>query len=496
MAVAAEALKQQTREFDWYLAKAQFSEDLYNERPPESEIYGRSLSTPYLLGVAAMKLASAEVVHSPEADQARVEFFTSVEEGFGTDRKHGRGLKVRDFDTRPVMGGKVMSKDLKRAVSDMTFAGLINAQETVKKDPRFKPQLVRSGWDHNNALIVDKMVSGETGYNTRMVATPCPVEAIAESGNKFWDGIGYVSHLKRGFFQVYHVTEKGELLSGSLSFDGGSKEKLREIFARHGVEIPEDEITDNWLQYALTGNFTTEEAKELGLKIADEATSAEYKKTTNTVDVTGEHRVIMNTVFDESYIHACESLAQGHQTEGTQSLILQLASKADDFNDRYADALYSMKADASRFADDDMVVLHELLVYSAIEMMRALHLQKTQPAGSTSDVYSQDIRVDAQYLQSLSVDNFQRMLGGFGADGARNNRTYSACGLAISPGDNDPLSKLMGINNQDVFGGVDAKQEWYGKHKKQGTCVNCKEDTEVGERSWCKSCIKGHCGTK
>src|SRR5579884_3629490 len=94
-------------------------------RAPEDEIYGRSLSTIYRLGKFMVGKAANEASLSPEAEQARVEFYTSVEEGFGTDLELGGGLEVRDFDSRPVIGGKVMSKDNKTAVSAMTEAGLI-----------------------------------------------------------------------------------------------------------------------------------------------------------------------------------------------------------------------------------------------------------------------------------------------------------------------------------------------------------------------------------
>jgi hypothetical protein len=192
------------------------SELLLEHRPPESETYGRSLSSVYRLGAFMTRAAANEIIASPEADQARVEFYTSVEEGFGTDMELGGGLEVRDFDRRPVLNGRVMAKDLKTAISDMTEAGLICAVETDKKDPHFSPQLVRSEWDHKNALIVDDMAKSETDYNTRIVISPFPEEAAAKSGDEYWRNIGYVPHLRRGFVQLYHVTKGGEVISGSL----------------------------------------------------------------------------------------------------------------------------------------------------------------------------------------------------------------------------------------------------------------------------------------
>lgn len=491
MAVAAEVLKQQTGEFDWDLAEVQFSETADYERPPEAEIYGRSLSTIYSLGNIAKKLAE-KAARSPEADQVRVEFYTSVEEGFGTDAELGGVMEVRDFDTRPVMNGKAMSKDLKKAVSDMTWAGVLCAEKRAEWDMQFSPQLTRTKWDHRNALIVDKMVRGETRYNTRIVISPFPEEAAERSGDKYWGSIGYVPHLRRGFLQIYHATEEG-LISGSLSFDGSNKERLREVFGRYGVQIPEGEVTDNWLQYAITDNLSTEQAKALATEIADQAGDTVYEKTANTVDITTEHRVIMDKVFNESYIPACESLARGYQTEDARKLIFQLADNAGSFNERYQKALYRMRADGSKFTDDDMVVLHELLVYSTIEMMRALFIKEREKSQSYSDRGHYSFRqADAVYLQSLETQAFQHMLGGFGGDGARSGRAVFACGLSIAPGEGS-----FNGDPQKAYGGADSKQEWYGRFKTTGTCVNCHEGPkEVGEKSWCHDCIKGHCGTK
>jgi hypothetical protein len=441
--------------FDWASAEAQFQSTSYG-RPPESEIYGRSLSGIRRLGAFAMGRRLAEVINSPEAAQARVEFFTSVDEGFGTDGELGGGLEVRDFDRRPIIGGRVMSKDLKTAISDMTASGLACAEETARKDHRFLPQLTRSVWDHENALIVDKMVRGETGYTMRIVVSPFPEEAAAESGDAFWRKIGYVPHLKRGFVQLYLANGR-ELITGSLSFDGSDKRALQALFAELGVAIPPGEMTDNWLKYAITGTMSEEKARELATTLADRAGDPRYTKNTNTAEVTKRYKLLMERVFSESYVHIGESLIRGRQTPGVRAVVLQLANRAHNFNERYAKSLYTMRANADRFTDDDSVVLHELLVYSTIEMMRALHLQEQALQQGYANVY-----VLPGLLQSADALSFQYMLGGFGADGALNGRVYSACGNEIELGgegkDNEQRLGYSSTNPQDIYGGADRNQ--------------------------------------
>lgn len=422
-------------------------------RPPETEIYGRSLSTIRRLGALMVRQELPEVIVSPEAAQAKTEFYTSVEEGFGTDIELGGGLEVRDFDQREVINGRVMSKDLKTAVSDMTEAGLKCAARTAEKDDRFRPQLTRSEWDHKNALIVDEMARAETGYNTRVVITPFPEEAAAQSGNEYWRNIGYVPHLRRGFVQLYHFNGE-EVVAGSLSFDGSNKQQLRGVLGEHDVDIPEGEITDNWLQYAITGTFTEEEAKALATRIAEQAGEKKHKKTTNTVDITHEHGLIMERVFNESYVHICESLVRGRQTEGARELVFNLANKAQSFKKRYAHALYKMRADKHEFTDNDAAVLHELLVYSTIEMMRAFHLENKYTRNCRMHANGGSIKSVNVPPQLFNPSLFQAMLGGFGAIGAQNGRAYSACGLAISAGEERDTE-----TPQDVFAGVDASNE-------------------------------------
>lgn len=433
------------------------------EYPPEKEIYGRSLSTIRSLGAFMIGKAQGEVIGSPEADQAKVEFFTSVEEGFGTDMELGGGLEVRDFDERPVMDGLVMAKDLKTPVSGMTKAGLGCARETLKEDDRFLPQYIRSVWDHENALIVDSMARGETNYNTRIVISPFPEEAAAQSGNEYWRNIGYVPHLKRGFVQLYHITKDGRLVTGSLSFDGSNKHQLQIIQSGFGVKIPEQESTNNWLKYPLVGTLSEDEAKLLSVELANLASNQNFIKTTNTVDVTRQYRPVMNRVFDESYIHVCESLSRGRQTDGVKILVQQLFNNAHNFNERYSLALLKMRV-SDGFNEDDSIVLHELLVYSTIEMMRSLHLKNTVFDHVNAHANFIEANLIAEQLRNIDASSFQKMLGGFGAEGAKNNRKYSACGISISAGGEEGEGGPQG-----VFGGLDNEKS----EKKWMNCPHC-----------------------
>lgn len=76
-------------------------------------------------------------------------------------------------------------------------------------------------------------------------------------------------------------------------------------------------------------------------------------------------------------------------------------------------------------------------------------------------------------------------------------QVQSGCGgsIKITQGE----AAIMEADASDVFKsifGSKTKEElsWHGGKIKKGTCVNCKEFTEVGVKNWCKGCIK--CGTE
>jgi hypothetical protein len=414
-------------------------------RSPGQEVYGRSSGSAHRLGRVALISEGLErlraIINSPEAIQTEAEFITSVEEGLTTDTELGMGLEDRSFETAEVAGGKVMAKDGKRAVSDMTEAGLECARARASTDKHFWRQLIRSEWDNDIALTGDAMVRGETEFNTYIMVSPYPQEGETESGPEYWQQIGFVPHLKRGFVWLFYVSKDG-FVRGSLSFSGSDKQRIRTVLGQHGRDIPEDEVTDNYPGYAITGNLTLDEAKALATVLANEAGDPKFRKPNelarnkiiNTVDLTRRYRPIMRRVFRESYVPVCDSLGKGYQTEQTRELIYQLANNAHEFEPEYARALYRMRANSEQFTWDDWAVLHDVLVYSTIEMVRALHLQESALLLGPDPEGFSAVSPLPLLLQSANTQSLQSMLGGFGANGARNGRTYSACGVAISLG--------------------------------------------------------------
>jgi len=141
----------------------------------------------------------------------------------------------------------------------------------------------------------------------------------------------------------------------------------------------------------------------------------------------------MERVFNESYVHICVSLALKRQTPQTRELVHQFADKAKDFRGRYARALYQMRANEKQFTTDDWAVMHELLVYSTIEMMRVLYLKEKGATKGTTGGGDGAYQLSAQ-LQRADPRQFLGMLGEFGAEGARSGRNWLACGIRMALG--------------------------------------------------------------
>lgn len=437
---------------------------------PEEEKHGRSLSAVRRLGVASYENPNIDLTACPEADQVKIEFYTSVEEGLGTDKEFGTKMKVNKTLSLKIdqEQGCVLSFDNKTTISQMTENGVICAKKEAKKDPRFQFQYKRSLFDDANAHDVDAMVRGEREYNTKIVVTPYPEEAARKVGSSYVGNMGYVPSLKRGFVQLYHVKTQGEelyipitegelilgedeLLAGSYSFEGSDIEHLYEVFQELGVHVPEGVSTDEWLQFALTDNLTAEQAVKLAQGVAKMCNQkiAKHSKAEalDTVNMTAKNKTLIDRIFYESYAPIALPTVTGQQTSELKNVIKAYCARSHHFSKEYQDALSNMmKKDT--FDDEDAAVMHELLVYSTIEVLRAIELEQT--------VETQKImyNVDPEQLAAISSRQLQEMLGGFGGYGAKNKRTYEACGNGIDPAGADEFLEALGLKNpQEIFGG-------------------------------------------
>lgn len=400
----------------------------------EDQVHGRSLSTMNDLGTLALEMSRVEIIKTPIAKQALIELKTSVHEALTTHKDLSRELVARDFVERPIMHGRVMSDDLKHAISDITRSGLISAIKTARNDPRFFPQVRRAIWDHKKAINDDMIARGDTPNNLSVVATIFPEESAGRIGEDFWDNNGYVSSCRRGFIQSAFV-DNGIFIAGSLSFDDSDLKRQISVLNGQEVYVPKDVLSDDMVRYPIIKNMTKDQAKAFVISIANASGHLSKEGRVNTVDLVEDYEAVLIKVLEDSYIDVSESFVQKYQNDVTVKLIESLHANAHYFNDEYAAALSKMRVSRS-FDKDDAGMIHGLLVYSATEMIRALYFRSKQKIDANpSHAYAKYATPDAMmsHFNQMNGADFQVAIGGFVADGAKNKRAIQACGNGVDP---------------------------------------------------------------
>lgn len=83
--------------------------------------------------------------------------------------------------------------------------------------------------------------------------------------------------------------------------------------------------------------------------------------------------------------------------------------------------------------------------------------------------------LDYELMRLLTMADPELSFGGAYGVAERNKLTFIACG--------------------DATRAFESENAWHGGEIKIGRCINCNEGPkEVGVESWCRDCIKGHCG--
>ncbi len=432
-----------------------------NINTPQPETYGLSLSALRRLGaITTQTVVDTEVLQAHET-QVRDEFNSAVFEGLSSDENYGGVLQVTKFDTRKVIDGKVMSADMQSTVTELLENGLDSSKQASRFDQRLVNQMTRDDNDLENARQVELMIAGKTDYNTRVVVSLLPEEAIERDGEAFWKNIGYIPGKKTAYIQLYHYSAEGELLTGSLSVDMSDKLRWRELFAKHGIEIPEDETTDNWLQYALIGEMSEEEAKEFALDIRREYEGRGIGENIDTVDTIEANQEAIDRVFEQMYLPIVDSLALGEKTPEMKEIVDAFLANSQYFNSATRSDLMRASNKAG-FSDNDAKLLHQLVIYSSIEMFRS----------SLTGHSAQDVQQDmSEFAQMAVQESLANAMALFASGGAKEGRTYSSCGRMIDFA--EMLKELTGSQEDQT------PQEVFGRGARRKKRMNCPHCTAV-----------------
>lgn len=425
------------------------------------ETYGLSLSALRKLGaITTQTVVDVEILRAHET-QVRDEFNSAVFEGLSSDENYGGVLQVTKFDTRKIINGKVMSADMQSTVTELLENGVESSEQASRFDQRLTNQLVRDENDLENARQVELMIAGMTDYNTRIVVSLLPEEAIDRDGEDFWKNIGYIPSKKTAYIQLYHYSSEGELVTGSLSVDMSDKDRWREIFEKYGVEIPEDETTDNWLKYAITAEMSEEEAREFALGIRRDYQGQGAGESFDTVDTIEANQEVIDSVFERMYLPIVDSLAVGEKTPEMEEIVDAFLANSQYFNSETRSDLMRASNKAG-FGDDEAKLLHQLVVYSSIEMFRS------SLEGHSIGSMQQDM---SEFAQLAIQENLANAMALFASGGAKEGRTYSSCGRMIDFA--EMIKELTGSQEEKT------PQEVFGRGARRKKRMNCPHCTAV-----------------
>lgn len=448
----------------------------------KNEIHGVSLRATRQLGYLANLLADRDLREHQVYDQAKGEFESRIFEGLSTDEEHGEKLRVTKFGSLPVMDGRVMTadKDGWVSITEVLRNGLDSAEAEAWEDPRKWTHFNRALNDIHNGFEVDEMVAGNRDYNTRIIPSCDPADAIRKDGADHWAGEGYVEDLC--YLQFYHYSGD-ELITGSLSFYAKDKSVIRDIFAQYGVEIPEDAPIDDYVKYAATANFETEEgAKEFAQSIRDACDRSAPSKNSDTVDGLQANQSTVDSIFYEMHVPASQSLDAKKKNDRTHDIAQSFLNNSSHFSPELRQGLLKI-CNTDSFDDDDMRLMQKLIDYSAIEKLR-LAIQQNEG--------------DADGLGWVSVPESKHDLDGLvfamsraAATGARMGRSYSSCGGGIKVAA-DKTAEELEENSQQAYGGKTCNKEV--KNGDSVKCPHCSKRVRAIVRNKGKiECSNGKC---
>lgn len=162
---------------------------------------------------------------------------------------------------------------------------------------------------------------------------------------------------------------------------------------------------------------------------------------------------------------------------------------------------------AARFKEDAISVREQLV--SEVDDFRtaidaSIRLSKLVEARMVDRALT-DKSIDPIVFGEKSADNLVRARQLVGSGYFHEAQAFMQVARATAQGGSCPsamnskLLKELGIEDPmqqaEEQSRISKENAWAGtENPVEGTCVNCDKKTKVGVKSWCKGCIKGHCG--
>jgi hypothetical protein len=423
--------------------------------------YARSMRMVEAAGCVALRGAQATPEGQDVLAQTRAEFDSSIAEMIKSDPELGDLLELTRYDTYKVIDEQVMAYDGVTPIEALIENGIAASREAAKHDKRMGTQAARDGADGRNMQKVGKMVRGEADHNTRLVVGLDPKEAMERDGHAFWEGLNYKHGL--AYIQLYHATENGEVLAGTLSVDFSDKAVWRSVFAEYGVQIPEHETTDNWLDYAIETTLTEPQARALAEGVRRRYYEVKQAQTPLRQSINtflAAHKPQLDAAFNQLYLPMTEAAASGVHNPTTRQFAGQLLQRAQAFKPEIAQRLLRLY-NSSRLEPEDVPLLEGLIRYGVVESLRSGVKRLVGRDVGVAPVHNEPTQSYATG-RDLVIDITRDI-----EEGARANRAYGACGNRQEIG--------TGAGSGDNSGEEDGPQSAFGGHRGEQIlkCVTC-----------------------
>ncbi len=384
--------------------------------------------------------------------QLRAEFDTSLAEMLKSDQEHGANQEITRYETYKVCQDDVLAHDGTSSIIGMLENGFKFSSLLSEQDNRMLTQANRDKQDLLNAKEVVAMVNQNRSYNTRVVVSLLPEEAVARDGEEYWKNLGYFPKTKTAFLQMYHATPNGDLLTGTLSLDFADKKSMGRLWSQLGCDVPADESTDNWLGYALTGTMTKDDAVKFVQDIRNDHNKLighTPKNMTSIEQVLDDNVDIVNRSFNDLHLSLADTLVQSQLTDNLRYLLNRFLSLGNKIDESFRTGISNVLKN-TYITNEDARLIYKLIMYTTVEMIR-----ESQVKSSITPDYGP--RPDyVQYIKNkITVDEFLNNAVNTALKGVEEKRSYGACGTKFNFSSDNESAK----NPQLEFGGKSEKSE-------------------------------------
>ncbi len=425
--------------------------------------YAHSTSTIHYLGEAAVRGLSSYERHR---DLAYDDFRTAVVEMINSDEEFGKHLDVENGGVHAVVDGRARSHT-GRPMVEVIRKGAIASRKLALQDPVYESQAVRDECDVPVAEWADTLQVGETLVGVSMA----PLGDLQQYPAAYKQ-LGYAELL---YIQAFVRTEDA-IRTFSFSADASRPDAWRQVLARHGMVIPEDESDNTWLRHAMVTELSEAETPAFLQTLRGEyyQSIGQTGKRLSATEYANQHDELLQTIFDTYYVPMAEAnyLGQNNQTmrDFAGALLDRDIKQLEPSIRRQLIRINN----AQRFDDESTKTMDKLIRYAAAEQLR-----KGISHFVSSNHQSPRLRQYENLPSSMAspvIDplRLHQMLAGNVQAGAVAGREYLGCAgnVNLTGNSSDSNGENAGRNPQEAYGGRSGEESEAGG-KRYMSCPYC-----------------------